>query len=430
MADVGDNHGGVGGVNNNKKVLRVKTRRKRIRHSAHPAHGGGGVHLVDDDDINDPSHFDHPLDEEDASGLDPLLLQTTLQREGAVIVGDVVQEPLKKVVGSQEKSLLRKSNLERKDLAMNATTQHQGRDLSPPRRKTQDAAAAAPKQDLSPPRRKTQDAERDLSPPRRKTQDAERDLSPPRRKNQDAERDLSPPRKQPADDDAAPPKIASGLRTAAEVREELAAKRAFEDRRMAQMAESGAGAETVYRDPTTGKRLEGGKAEHVSMLASSDPRRRAAEAEARAKGEDGRGDRPTWASGVRQQQEAEAARTELMAASAQPFARHDMAPSLDQERAAAVRFGDPMAAAAARRAAKRHAAAEAPMTKDTPAAAAAGTSGGFNIPAGVPDHSWRNRGVAPPPNRFNIPPSRFWDGVDRGTGFETHVLARRGGYRK
>ena len=196
------------------------------------------------------------------------------------------------------------------------------------------------------------------------------------------------------------------------------------------MAESGAGAETVYRDPTTGKRLEGGKAEHVSMLASSDPRRRAAEAEARAKGEDGRGDRPTWASGVRQQQEAEAARTELMAASAQPFARHDMAPSLDQERAAAVRFGDPMAAAAARRAAKRHAAAEAPMTKDTPAAAAAGTSGGFNIPAGVPDHSWRNRGVAPPPNRFNIPPSRFWDGVDRGTGFETHVLARRGGYRK
>ncbi|XRB24472.1 pre-mRNA-splicing factor CWC26 [Pseudoscourfieldia marina] len=429
MADVGDNHGGVGGGGGgggNKKKRKVKR-----KHSATGAHGG--VHLVDDD-FDDPSHFDHPLDDEDAS-LDPLLLQTTLRREGAVIVGDVVQETSSRKLalkGSQElgESLLRKSNLERKDLAMNATTQHQGRDLSPPRRKTQDAAAAAPKQDLSPPRRKTQDAERDLSPPRRKTQDAERDLSPPRRKNQDAERDLSPPRKQPADDDAAPPKIASGLRTAAEVREELAAKRAFEDRRMAQMAESGAGAETVYRDPTTGKRLEGGKAEHVSMLASSDPRRRAAEAEARAKGEDGRGDRPTWASGVRQQQEAEAARTELMAASAQPFARHDMAPSLDQERAAAVRFGDPMAAAAARRAAKRHAAAEAPMTKDTPAAAAAGTSGGFNIPAGVPDHSWRNRGVAPPPNRFNIPPSRFWDGVDRGTGFETHVLARRGGYRK
>ena len=393
--DDGGGVGGVGGVGGNKKKRKVKR-----KHSATGAHGG--VHLVDDDDINDPSHFDHPLDDEDASLEDPLLLQTTLQREGAVIVGDVVQETSSRKLalkGSQElgESLLRKSNLERKDLAMNATTQHQGRDLSPPRRKTHDA---------------------------------ERDLSPPRRKTQDAERDLSPPRKQPADDDAAPPKIASGLRTAAEVREELAAKRAFEDRRMAQMAESGAGAETVYRDPTTGKRLEGGKAEHVSMLASSDPRRRAAEAEARAKGEDGRGDRPTWASGVRQQQEAEAARTELMAASAQPFARHDMAPSLDQERAAAVRFGDPMAAAAARRAAKRHAAAEAPTTKDTPAAAAAGTSGGFNIPAGVPDHSWRNRGVAPPPNRFNIPPSRFWDGVDRGTGFETHVLARRGGYRK
>lgn len=46
---------------------------------------------------------------------------------------------------------------------------------------------------------------------------------------------------------------------------------------------------------------------------------------------------------------------------------------------------------------------------------------GFNIPQGIPSHSWLKRGVAPPANRYNIKPGRHWDGVVRGTEFEQQV---------
>ncbi|EFJ29945.1 hypothetical protein SELMODRAFT_146054 [Selaginella moellendorffii] len=267
-----------------------------------------------------------------------------------------------------------------------------GSDLSPPRRKAGGSDLSPPRrrqrtdtEDLSPPRRKSG---RDLSPPRRKGGGGDlsprrsrgEDLSPPHRRSTS---DLSPPRRGRVDD--ASDKAKAGLKTGSELRHEITEKQSQDARRFKQLDSTltGRGAETVYRDKH-GRRLAG-----LEELMKQQ------------KGPAKEPEKPLeWGTGLAQKREAEKRREEIEAEKDKPFARSK--DDLDAIYKNRVRWGDPMA----------H------LVKQT-------DESGFNVPQGVPAHSWLKRGHAATPNRYNIRPGRHWDGVDRSNGFEEKLFKQQ-----
>ncbi|XP_024529437.1 BUD13 homolog [Selaginella moellendorffii] len=283
-----------------------------------------------------------------------------------------------------------------------------GSDLSPPRRKAGGSDLSPPRrrqrtdtEDLSPPRRKSG---RDLSPPRRKGGGGDlsprrsrgEDLSPPHRRSTS---DLSPPRRGRVDD--ASDKAKAGLKTGSELRHEITEKQSQDARRFKQLDSTltGRGAETVYRDKH-GRRLAG-----LEELMKQQ------------KGPAKEPEKPLeWGTGLAQKREAEKRREEIEAEKDKPFARSK--DDLDAIYKNRVRWGDPMAHLVKQT-------DEVLLGLEDFGRSDKMRESGFNVPQGVPAHSWLKRGHAATPNRYNIRPGRHWDGVDRSNGFEEKLFKQQ-----
>lgn len=165
-------------------------------------------------------------------------------------------------------------------------------------------------------------------------------------------------------------------------------------------SKTGKGAEGVYRDKLTGKRLSKEEVLKSRQKVEEKPKEKKLE----------------WGKGLAQKREAEERLQELESEKDKPFARTRDDPELDKMLKERLRWGDPMAHLVK----KKH---------EEPALADFGDDekmkeSGFVIPQDIPSHSWLKRGLDAAPNRYGIRPGRHWDGVDRSTGYEKELFKR------
>ncbi|KAK4802757.1 hypothetical protein SAY86_000960 [Trapa natans] len=321
-------------------------------------------------------------------------------------------------------------------------------DISPPRRRRAYSDMSSPEEnmlrarygqesdDLSPPRQwkeRGHNLSPDISPPRRshshravdydqRPESSDLSLPPPRVHHRSQNTDLSPPRKgresaradapfAPSAIDLPPPRKykkgtihidsrKGGLITSQDSGKEIAKIKRDEQLRFQAMDPSliGKGAEPVYRDKLTGKRLS--KEELLKSKEEEKPEEKKLE----------------WGKGLAQKREAEEKLREMELEKDRPFARTRDDPGLDKMLRDRVRWGDPMAHLVKR-------------NNLEPVLADLGNNdkmkeSGFIIPQEIPSHSWIRRGCAPAANRYGIKPGRHWDGVDRSNGFENQLFKR------
>eukprot|EP00550_Attheya_septentrionalis_P004396 CAMPEP_0198280314 /NCGR_PEP_ID=MMETSP1449-20131203/402_1 /TAXON_ID=420275 /ORGANISM="Attheya septentrionalis, Strain CCMP2084" /LENGTH=401 /DNA_ID=CAMNT_0043975627 /DNA_START=71 /DNA_END=1276 /DNA_ORIENTATION=- len=180
----------------------------------------------------------------------------------------------------------------------------------------------------------------------------------------------------------------SGLQNAAQFKEAETKLQRKKRKMMASMTNDNGPAETVYRDKSTGRKVD-----MMKQVMDQESRAKDAKLAAElAQKELTKG---------RVQKEADQQRIlERQAMEQQPFARSVADTSLEEMRKDTIREGDPMAIYAMKN--------QRTKGKKT------------NQPA-RPVY----KGPQPKPNRYGIRPGYRWDGVDRGNGFEDKVLSQQ-----
>ncbi|GAU45027.1 hypothetical protein TSUD_94620 [Trifolium subterraneum] len=218
-------------------------------------------------------------------------------------------------------------------------------------------------------------------------------MSPPRRQHvTNLDRDLSPPRKNPRK---------TGLISGKDIREEIDREKKKNVLRFWQMdpSISGRNAQPVFRD---NKGLRITKEEYLKSKQKTHEKPKEIEIDV--------------AKGLAQKRKAEAMQKELEAEKDKPFAKTRDDPELDKLLKEKVIWGDPMAPLVK----KKH---PKPVLTNLGGSDKMKESG-FVVPQEIPAHSWLNRNVDVPLNRYGIRPGPHWDGVDRSNGFDKELFKR------